>query len=225
MLNIRAKKKRQEGAAAALSPRRLVILVGAGLMLLVSRPGLVASPLDADWPCIQRKVPEISIGQVWNGPPIDPSNTAWRDDPTIAEMAGAVASRRMPVEEAKARIARFAEGAAADKNAQLTALFAGIFSMINSERASIMAGIERYAKRQQSLAEKIERQTAELDRLPTNGSDAERARRAELEEIQAWDTRIFQERERSLQYVCEQPVILEQRAFALARDIMSHLAE
>ena len=35
--------------------------------------GLAASPLavaaggDPDWPCVQRKVPEISSGQVWTG--------------------------------------------------------------------------------------------------------------------------------------------------------------
>ena len=34
---------------------------------------------------------------------------------------------------------------------------------------------------------------------------------------------IFEDRERSLAAVCEQPVLLEQRLFALAREIMTHL--
>ena len=33
----------------------------------------------------------------------------------------------------------------------------------------------------------------------------------------AWDTRIFKQRAQSLNYVCETPVLLEQRAFAIAR--------
>jgi hypothetical protein len=33
----------------------------------------------------------------------------------------------------------------------------------------------------------------------------------------AWDTRIFRERSQSLTYVCETPVLLERRAFELAR--------
>ena len=33
------------------------------------------------------------------------------------------------------------------------------------------------------------------------------------------DLRIFDEREKSMTYLCEQPVLLEQRAFALGRTI------
>ena len=38
-----------------------------------------------------------------------------------------------------------------------------------------------------------------------------------------WDIRIFEDRRQSLVYLCEQPVLLEQRAFALARAIASHM--
>jgi hypothetical protein len=34
---------------------------------------------------------------------------------------------------------------------------------------------------------------------------------------------VFDERKQSLTYVCESPVILEKRAFAIARAIMRHL--
>ena len=40
-----------------------------------------------------------------------------------------------------------------------------------------------------------------------------------------WSTRIFQDRQQSLTYVCETPVILEQRAFALGRAIAAHLPD
>ena len=46
---------------------------------------------------------------------------------------------------------------------------------------------------------------------------------AELEERLHWDTRIYDERQAALAYVCESPVLLEQRAFALAREIRSRL--
>ena len=38
-----------------------------------------------------------------------------------------------------------------------------------------------------------------------------------------WDIRIYDDRRGSLTYLCEQPVLLEQRAFTLARTIVSHL--
>ena len=44
-----------------------------------------------------------------------------------------------------------------------------------------------------------------------------------LEDALRWDTRIHDERNAALAYVCESPVILEQRAFALAREIQTHL--
>jgi|GEM_PF-6456573 len=47
-----------------------------------------------------------------------------------------------------------------------------------------------------------------------------------LEEIAdqiEWDTRIFEERQQSLTYVCETPVLLEKRAFALARMMMERM--
>jgi len=44
-----------------------------------------------------------------------------------------------------------------------------------------------------------------------------------VEERLLWDTRVFDERLQSLSYVCESPVLLEQRLFALSRHIMNHL--
>ena len=193
-------------------------------LLLLGGAHLAVAAEDADWPCVQRKVPEISAGMVWAGPPIgDADRAAWREDPAIAELAQRLAARGVPAEADEAAIAEFAAAAGADKGRKLTLLFAGILDTINGERADILAGIERYAKRQRALAEKLETQAAELDALPVDGTADQVARRAELTEMQAWDTRIFDNRERSLSYVCEKPVQLEQRVFALARTIMAHL--
>ncbi|MEX2008894.1 MAG: hypothetical protein WEC41_01775 [Dongiaceae bacterium] len=195
----------------------------AALLLLGGAP-FAAAAEDADWPCVQRKVPEISAGMVWAGPPIgDADHAAWREDPAIAELAQRLAARGLTAEAGEAAVAEFAAAAGADKDRNLTLLFAGILDTINGERADVLAGIERYAKRQRALAEKLEHQGAELDALPVDGTAAQQARRADLAEMQAWDTRIFMDRERALTYVCEKPVQLEQRVFALARAIQAHL--
>jgi hypothetical protein len=127
------------------------------------------------------------------------------------------------LDEAKTLIAYFAAKNQENGAPKLTALFAGTLSLINSERASIIAGIGRYAKRQKALSKKIEEDIAELNQLPQDDSPDTESQRADLLEVQAWDVRIFQERERSLRYVCEQPVVLEQRAFAIGREIQAHL--
>jgi hypothetical protein len=185
---------------------------------------VAAAGEDPDWPCIQRKVSEISAAQVWSGPPLDATADAWRDDSALAELAAAIASRRTEMADAKGKIAEFAAATGADGNRRLTLLFAGVLATINAERSSIMAGIGRYAHRQHDLAEKIAGEAAELDRLPAeDGTEDEIARREELSDAQTWDTRIFRERERSLRYVCELPTLLEQRAFALGKEILTQL--
>jgi hypothetical protein len=189
--------------------------------LTLSGPAGAASA-DPDWPCIQGEVPEISPGMVWAGPPIDELESDWRDDYKVAQLAGTIAARRVDMEDAKERIAEFAEAQGEDRNTKLTELFAGVLHRINVERSQIMDGIKRYARHQKKLADKIEQTQETWNAMPSE-TEEQQAARAEVEQQLVWDTRVYDERERSLTYVCEQPVLLEQRAFALGRAIMNEL--
>lgn len=203
--------------------RRVVLAAACGLMAASSA---FAAGEDSDWPCVQRKVPQISVGQVWTGPSVDSIGESWRQDAALAELARDIASRRTSLEDAEAKVGEFAAATGADRKQRLTTLFVAVLSIVNAERSSIMAGIGRYARRQQALADKIEAQSAELGTLPEkDGTDEQIDRREELLEIQAWDARIFQERQRSLTYVCELPVALEKRAFALGKAIAAQIGE
>ncbi len=180
-------------------------------------------PANPDWPCIQRKVPEISAGMVWAGPEVQENGRAWKESLRLAELTAKISARRLPIEEAQNEIDRFATDLGRDKNEQLTLLFTGVLQIINAERSEIVAGIERYARRQGALASRIRAATAELNTLrkKQNRSEADAAEIKALEERLLWDTRVFDERQQSLSYVCESPVLLEQRLFALSRRIMS----
>jgi hypothetical protein len=202
---------------------RCALIAGIFAALLMAGVSQAASPTDPDWPCIQPKVPQIAPGQVWNGPPIEEIGESWREDKAISDLAQKLSQRRTPLDEAKTMIGDFAGGLQGDKSRPLTALFAGTLSLINSQRTSIIAGIGRYTKKQRALSKKIEEEMAELSQLPQDDSEDSASQRQDLLDVQAWDVRIFQEREKSLRYVCEQPVLLEQRAFAIGREIMEHL--
>ena len=143
----------------------------------------------------------------------------------MANLVETLSSRRLPIEEAQTRIDRFAEGLAEDKQTKLTQLFTGLLYHTNSERSEIMAGIEKFARRQIALSEKIKEMAAESNKLQSKSepSQAELRRAQELDQQLLWDTRVFDEREQSLTYVCEVPVLLEQRLFALARQLSYHL--
>lgn len=179
----------------------------------------------SDWPCIQHKVPEISAGMMWSGPAIDERDRGWQESPEVAPLAYRLAQRRLPLEEAQKEIDAFAEATTEDPTPRLVMLFTALLQIVNSERSEIMAGIERYARKQALLADEIQALNEDLIQLRAAGpqSDGDRVQLEELEQRLAWETRIFSEREQSLTYVCESPVLLEQRLFALARQIMAHL--
>ena len=189
------------------------------LALVVAAPAFAAGPPDPDWPCVQRRQPHLSIAQVWAGPVPDEAALKLAETPEIQGVAQVIALRRTPMADAEAEIATLAED---DEPEELVALFAATFDHIDRTRARIMGGITRYARKQQELEAQIEdlrHQFAALDAATDKDFD----RMDEVEKQLDWSTRIFQDRQQSLTYVCETPVVLEQRAFAIGRAVESRL--
>jgi hypothetical protein len=181
-----------------------------------------ADPRFPDWPCVQIKVPEISIAAVWAGPSIDDVGKAWEEDPAVRDLVARLAARRTPLEEAQKTIEDFVTGDAAERQKKGTLLFAGLFAALNRERSEVMNGLERFYRQQKSFAEKIRAETFELRGLH-DSADRDQAKVDELTNRVEWDTRIFEERRHTISYACEVPVLIEQRLFALARAIQQAL--
>jgi hypothetical protein len=199
-----------------------LLALTASLLVLGAAPAGAAEPTDADWPCIQRLVPELATSQMWAGLPAGGLAEPSGDDGELAQLAHQLASRSMPIDEAQAAIDRFADGLAPEeRNAELAQLFNDVLQQINQERAKIIAGIKRYTRRQQQLADKITRDSQKLaDLQPGTTPDAQTQ---ELLDERHWDLRVFEDRQRMLTQICEQPVQLDQRAFALARAMQARL--
>lgn len=189
------------------------------VLALMAGPAFSASGSDPDWPCIQRKQPHLSLGQVWAGPVPDEQIMTLAADPQITRLAARLEQRRLPMDQAEKEIDDFARTAGPP---QITALMQAVFSRIDRDRTALIAGISRYGQAQVDLADRIKTRRARFDELQAADSPDFDAIDAE-EEALDWDMRIFNERQKSLTYVCETPVILEQRAFALGRAIASHL--
>lgn len=191
---------------------RYFIMAAALAMPVVAQ---AATP-TADWPCIQRLQPRLSLGQAWTGP-VPPEDAATPSE--TAALADRLVQRRMTLEDAEAEIAAFA----ADADAQgLALLMQAVFQRIDRQRSAIIQGISRYGHSQVALAERVEtrrRHMAELESADPPDFDAIDAEERALD----MDMRVFTERQHSLTYVCESPVILEQRLFALGRAIETHL--
>jgi hypothetical protein len=197
--------------ALALSVAVLWGAAGAG-------PAAAATGENPDWPCVQRLVPEIAPAVIWAGPPLDSIDL--ESSPATEQLAGELAARRVPLAKAEEHVDAFAATLAPErKDEQLTTLFARTLEIINRDRTSIIEAIKKYARGERALAENITEKNERLSELPADQVLERDALIAERD----WDIRIYDDRRASLTYLCEQPVLLEQRAFALARTIAGHL--
>jgi hypothetical protein len=167
---------------------------------------------------VQAKVPETSLGAVWNGPPIDDVGTAWQSDPKLSALVSRLTARRTPLADAQTAISDFITGASAERQDKAKLLFAGLFAVLNQERTEVINGIERLARRQSEMVEAIRADTARL-RAQQDAADRDQGKVDELADQIAWSTRIFDDRRRTVRYVCEVPVLIEQRLFALGRAV------
>jgi DNA polymerase III alpha subunit len=191
-------------------------LLVAAFAIVLATPAFGADPRYPDWPCAQAKVPELSVAAMWAGPPIDDVAKAWESDPKVKDLVPRIAARRTSLEDAQKSVAEFITGSVAEREQKAKLLFAGLFERLNRERSEVMNGIERVGRHQKDLANKIKADVADLH----SAQDATPPEQAKIDQLAAeveWSTRIFEDRRKTIRFVCEVPVQIEQRLFALAR--------
>jgi hypothetical protein len=191
-------------------------------IILSSGPGFAADPRYPDWPCAQAKVPEVSLAAVWAGPPLDEAAEKWKDDAGISIMVERLAARRTPLDEAEKVATGFLQDAASAKAERGKLLFAGLFETLNTQRSSVMSGLERVTRKQRQAADKIRTDTLALQALQ-DAASPDQPKVEELGNQLVWETRIFEDRRRVIKFVCEVPTALDQRLFALGRVIQQEL--
>ncbi|HEY1736937.1 MAG TPA: hypothetical protein VGG12_09825 [Methylovirgula sp.] len=206
-----------------------------GCLILAASGALCASAVadytppgksNPDWPCQQILVSHLSPAQMWTGPSID--NIDKDSDPAVDELAGKLAQRRLSIDDAKSQVDAFAASAGANKSQKLTLLFALLFGKLDSERAEVISGLVRFGHRQKDMADQIRAENEKLHEAQDKSTSPEEANdpnspvSTAAKQLQ-WDMRIFEDRHKTLSYVCEVPVTIEQRLFALAREIQAKM--
>jgi hypothetical protein len=190
-------------------------------VMVATTAGRATDPRYPDWPCAQAKVPEISLAAVWAGPPLDDVAGKWKDDAKVSALVPKLAARRTPLEEAQKAITEYLSGAP-DKTGSGKLLFAGLFDSLNAQRTQVMNGLERVTRKQREAADKIRADTLALQALQGE-SQRDQAKIDELGNQLVWQTRIFEDRQRILKFVCEVPTAIDQRLFALGRTIQQEI--
>jgi DNA polymerase III alpha subunit len=198
------------------------VAIAVAIELVLRGMALAADPRFPDWPCNQVKVPEISVAAVWAGPAIDEVGNAWEEDAAIKDLIARLAARRTPLEDAQKAISDFITGTESQRQKKAKLVFAGLFKALNHERSEVMQGIERYFRKQREFSDQIRSTILQLRELQDR-PDPDQSRVDELTNRVEWDTRIFEERRKTINFVCEVPVVIEQRLFSLARTIQQSL--
>ncbi len=176
--------------------------------------------MDLDWPCIQVLVPTISAAVVWDGPSIEGLEAPWRDQVGVARLVGHVTQRHIDSDQAEQKIDAFAQSqTTADRNAALTAVFAGIWEILNKKRQYMVERIKEFTRQQNARANRIENMLLELEVISSDSSPASGAKIAKFRQDLVLEVRIFEDREQSIVYLCELPVKIEGKIGALARAI------
>jgi hypothetical protein len=212
--------------------RNLLAAIAAAMTLLQPYGALRAEETAAaeppEWPCISRKVLELSPAQIWDGPSLE-GTEKWRDDDEVRKLSQFIIARRVPVAEAEAAIKKFADATPeAERDKRLTLLFAGVLSRVNDERKIVMSGIERFHMRQKARAAAIEKQGIALPdqgaALPESPMPASEIDHVSEEEAKwRWEVRVFQERQQNIPIACEIPQLIEERAGEIARAIRAQM--
>jgi hypothetical protein len=198
-------------------------LIAVALFLTPANAG--AANADPDWPCIQRKVPQLSPGQFWTGKELPETAKDWAKDAGVSALVEEVAARRVPLEEAETKIRDFASALSADQlEPRLTMLVQGLFDHMSAERAHVMSGISRYAHKQIEMAAQLRKTSSAVDALRAKPDADPDAIDRQTDQL-TFATRIYQERVQSLTYVCEVPTIIEQRLYQLDKTIAQLLAK
>jgi hypothetical protein len=160
----------------------------------------------------------VSLAAVWAGPDLGNAADNWQDDIVVSALVTRLAARRTPLDVAEKAATEFLGGSSERKLDNGKRLFAGLFATLNAQRSSVMSGLERITRKQRVAADAIRAATLSMHALQDEATP-DAAKIEQLSSQLLWQTRIFEDRQRVIKFVCEVPVAIDQRLFALGRVI------
>jgi hypothetical protein len=231
-INIRIQSERKRAATMTVRATLIPMIALAGGLSILGSPAVLAEKdtKSPDWPCVQKKVAELTESQFWDGPPIA-GLKGWWEDKALNALIDPMISRRVPIADIETMLKTYAASVpAADRDAKLTLLFAGLFDKFSMQRRAIMTGLEKYLNGQRDRSADIESQGTALGALEAKvaADPSDQAAATQLATAQDkfdWASRIFQERQNSIPIACEVPVIFEQRLYEVAKLIRAQMSK
>lgn len=193
-------------------------LTGIALAMMIPAGAALADEgADPDWPCQQRLVPQIAAAQLWPGP-LPPESTAMTAPPELSELGRSVMSPAITDAQASKILADYQ---AHLKNAkkfkqEAPTVFLIALTEANAQRQHQINGIKKFTQGQFALSRKLADDVGELDKLTQGQPAKEGTPGMEVENRVHLEQKVFEDREKQVQFLCEAPSEGEQRLGVVA---------
>ncbi|MBX2879291.1 MAG: hypothetical protein KTR32_05125 [Granulosicoccus sp.] len=190
----------------------------------VAAPVFAQQEVDPEWPCIQRLIMEVSPAVMWPIPVDETMQDEWRKDDQVRQLAEQLGDIETFTDQERTDIAQFAESTSTeDIEKRLSLLAVGLVEVSNRDRKQFIDGIKRYTRQQIAISKQIENTLNQLSLLEGEQSADDNKQRMEIEETLRWHERVYDQRERAIGSLCEEPVELEERLSEILREAAQYL--
>lgn len=193
------------------------------LILFLQLP-LTANAVEPDWPCIQAYVPVVEMGVLWPAVLTDADLNQWKRDDRVAPLARQLGRLVKYTDEERQLVEAFVESTPeGDRTSVLNRLAEGTLTIANGRRSSFMKGIKKYTRQQTVISLQIQDGLNRLAELEEGAAPNSATEKADLAETMEWHQRVFDQREHAMVALCDQPVLVEQLASDVLRDLAQYL--
>ncbi len=200
------------------------------LFVLIKSPVKALQEPPKKWPCDQVYNPKLNLSAIWQGPSIEkPLKDWWKNDDVI-EYVNILSEPTLNEEDGTALIEEFAKKYTyfgilkkPDQKEKLVFLFAGLYQKAKDRRSRQYKGIVKFVDRQESLRKAIGESSKLIRKYRKNKTDKKSKKYLDANSQLEWNTRVFDQRTRLTEYVCEEPVLNTQRLGYQARKILTYL--
>ena len=182
------------------------------------------------WPCDQVYNPKLNLTAIWQGPPIEQELKDWWKDDEVIEYVNKLADPVLEESEGVKLIEEFAKKYSyfglikkSEQKQKLTYLFAGLYQKAKDRRNRQYVGIIKFVDRQESIRKAIGSSSKLIRKFRKAKLDEKDPKFVEASAQLKWNTRVFDQRTRLTEYICEEPVFNTQRLGYQARKILSYL--
>ena len=198
--------------------------------ILVDTANAVSKQPPKKWPCDQVYNPQLNLSTIWQGPSIDLALKDWWKHDDVIEYVNILSDPILDEENGKKIIKEFAKKYTyaglikkSEQKEKLIFLFAGLYQKAKDKRSRQYKGIIKFVERQEDLRKAIGSSSKLIRKYRKEKLDQKSNKYKNAASQLEWNTKVFDQRTKLTEYICEEPVFNTQRLGYQSREILSFI--